>query len=586
MPASASASARLPEDLITRLSSATDDGEAKLMALRELKNQIIGSRTKKLSYVKLGAVPSVVSILADGSSNSLLVQSAAAIGSFACGFDAGVKAVLDAGAFPHLFSLISHSNDKVVDARAHSLKIIYQSKLAPKYDFFQERNMKFLLSLLNSENENVTGLGESIITHSCETSIEQKALSDAGALERLVDLLGGSLCQRDASLESLPPQSHNPGSVSTKDRYPQTRLLACMCLIVVRNTSPSYLQDVGTKTKLILILLELLDGPGLVGDEAAFSFSSLIAEKEDLQKLVFEANVVLNLVTDLLNHDSANVRAAACICLRSVSCSVKNLSAGSFMNEVIVLPLIKLLHGSSTYVQVAALGVISNIVVNFTTPKSAFMQCGGVKQLAQLSKSMESTVRVNAVWALRNLMFLKDHRCKEEIFLELTASTLASLICDPEPSVQEQALGLVRNLVHGCIDSVEYVFADDALILHAVGRQLQTASKAEVLIEQPPPLTLSLPTTLHTSQLRHHPHSSWAYSPTLDASITTTTVAIMPTSILASSYVPISLPASSTLATSTTFVTPFTPTMSTSTITHAFAVKAVPTTTAVSQCLP
>ncbi|KAL7174143.1 hypothetical protein ACSBR2_033405 [Camellia fascicularis] len=121
MPASASASAHRPEDLITRLSSATDDGKAKLKALRELKNQIIGSRTKKLSYIKLGAVPSVVSILADGSSNSLLVQSAAAIGSFACGFDAGVKAVLDAGAFPHLFSLISYSNDKVLLATLWSI---------------------------------------------------------------------------------------------------------------------------------------------------------------------------------------------------------------------------------------------------------------------------------------------------------------------------------------------------------------------------------------------------------------------------------------------------------------------------------
>ncbi|KAF5955139.1 hypothetical protein HYC85_007995 [Camellia sinensis] len=56
-------------------------------------------------------------------------------------------------------------------------------------------------------------------------------------------------------------------------------------------------------------------------------------------------------------------------------------------------------------------------------------------------------------------------------------------ITDPEPSVQEQALALVCNLVDGCIDSVEYVFADNGLILHAVGRQLQTASKAEVLIQ-------------------------------------------------------------------------------------------------------
>ncbi|KAH7860635.1 hypothetical protein Vadar_015911 [Vaccinium darrowii] len=550
MPASSASSAHRPEDLISRLSSAAVDGETKLKALRELKNQIIGNRTKKLSYIKLGAVPSVVSILSsaaaddDASSTSVLLQSAAAVGSFACGFEAGVKAVLDAGAFPHLLSLISHPNSKVVDASARSLKMIYQSKLAPKYDFLQEKNMEFLISLLNNENENVTGLGASIISHSCETNVEQKELSDAGVLKRLLNLLGGSLCERDASLESLATVVKGNSEVVsrflgpesgralravielTKDRYPRTRLLACMCLIAIRNASPSYLQDAGQKTKLMLILLELLDDPGQVGDEAAFALSSFIAEKEDLQQLAFEANVVdslcnhlqkgplqakriegillaladlcsklescrsrllslqvLNLVTDALTHDSANVRAAACICMKSVSRSVKNLSAGSFVNEVIVVPLVQLLDDNSISVQVAALGAISNIVVEFTKHKSVFIQCGVVKQLVQLSKSMESAIRLNAAWALRNLMFVSDDRCKEGIFFELTASTLTSLICDPEPSVQEQALALVRNLVDGCVDSIEYVFLEDGLILHAIGRQVQSALKAEVLVQ-------------------------------------------------------------------------------------------------------
>lgn len=108
------------EDLIGRLSSASP--EIQLKALREVKNQIIGNRTKKLSFLKLGAVPAVVSVLSSVASaqaggeilDSLVIQSAAAIGSFACGFDAGVKAVLEAGAFPLLLRLISHSNDKVI----------------------------------------------------------------------------------------------------------------------------------------------------------------------------------------------------------------------------------------------------------------------------------------------------------------------------------------------------------------------------------------------------------------------------------------------------------------------------------------
>ncbi|OIS99082.1 hypothetical protein A4A49_03655 [Nicotiana attenuata] len=563
MPASASSAPPPPthsrrEDLIGKLSSSSTD--TKLKALRDLKNQIIGNRTKKLCFLKLGAVPLITSILSSSSSaagtagsacagdivelnDSLIIQSAAAIGSFACGFDDGVKAVLDAGAFPLLLRLISYPNDKVVDAAARSLKFIYQSKLAPRYDFLQGNNMTFIWSLLNSENENVTGLGASIITHSCQTSLEQKALSDSGVLKKLTYMLGGSVTQTDASLESVATiLKGNPDVVSkftepenggaletitelTKDKSARTRLLACICLIVIKNSAPSCLQSLRIKTKLILILLELLEDDQ-VGAEAPFALSSLIAEKEDLQLLAFEANVIdklvnhlrrgplqsrrfegilialanmcsrlercrdrllsleaMKLVGDALSHDSGEVRAAACICLKNVSRSVKNLSAGLFMNESFVVPLVRLLVDDLTFVQVSALDAISNIVVDFLAHKTMFMQCGGVKQLVQLSKSMDSTIRVKAVCALRNLIFLVNNKCKEEILSELTQLTLRSLICDPEASVQEQALALVRNLVDGPLDSIQHIFAEDALLLHAVGQQLQSASKAQVLIQ-------------------------------------------------------------------------------------------------------
>ncbi|XP_072092260.1 uncharacterized protein [Arachis hypogaea] len=516
------ASASSSDHILDRLASS--DGEVKLKAVREVKNQIIGNRTKKLSYIKLGAVPAVTAAIADADSDdSLIVQSAAALGSFACGVDAGVRAVLDAGAFPHLIRLLSASDVKVVDAAARSLRMIYQSKLAPKYEFFKEENIDFLRSLLKSENENLTVLGAGIVIHSCETNDEQNKLCCAGILEKLISLLDGSLSQRDASLESLAAIIKNdPEVISkfvdlhsgralssvielTKDRFPRTRLLACLCLICVKNSSSCYLQDIGTKTKLVYILLELLDDSGQVGDEASFAFSSLIADKEDMHKLAFEANAidkfcstlqkhplppkrlegvflalgnlcskleccrssfislqVLDLVVDALTHDDTIVRAAACVCLRSVSRSIK------------------LLSDHSTNVQVAALGVISNIAIGFSLHKSVFMQYGGIKELVQLTKSMDSSLRLNAIWALRNMVFHADKICKEVIFVELTASAIASLICDPEPSVQEQTMGLVRNFVHGCIYSVEYAFAEDGIILDAILRQLQKSSKVEI----------------------------------------------------------------------------------------------------------
>jgi len=51
----------------------------RVRALREIKNQIIGNRTKKLLYLRLGAVPAVVAALAEpGASPAALVQAEAA----------------------------------------------------------------------------------------------------------------------------------------------------------------------------------------------------------------------------------------------------------------------------------------------------------------------------------------------------------------------------------------------------------------------------------------------------------------------------------------------------------------------------
>lgn len=476
--------------------------------------------------------------------DSIVIQAAAVIGSFACGLHDGAKAVIHAGAFDLLLNLMNHPNHKVVDAVARALKLIYQSKFAPKFDFFQEKSIEYLISLLNNENENLTGLGASIITHSCQTNSEQKVLSDTGATERLLVLLRGSLAQRDASLESLASIFKDNREVTstfvgpgngkmlrdivdlTKDKCPRTRLLACILLIIIRNADPSYLQEIGVKIKLIEVLFDLVHDSGQVGDEAPLALSKLISDNEEEQKLVFDANGVdrlcdcfskyqsqprrlegiflaladlcskleccrsrflaikgLNLVVEALGHDRAEIRAASCICLRNVTRSIKNLSAREFMNETLIHLLLQRLCDNSYYVQVAALGAINNIVVDFMPYKAVALKSGVVKLLIGLSQSMDSVIRLNSVRALRNLMFLVNCKCKQEILLELSLSTLTSLICDSEASIQVQALAIVCNLVDGSIDSIEYVLAEDNLLLNAVKRLLENGSKDEVLVQ-------------------------------------------------------------------------------------------------------
>jgi hypothetical protein len=65
---------------------------------------------------------------------------------------------------PALISEEDKPDKKVMDASARALRMIYQSKIAPKFDVNNGENMDFLLSLLSSENENVTELAATIIS--------------------------------------------------------------------------------------------------------------------------------------------------------------------------------------------------------------------------------------------------------------------------------------------------------------------------------------------------------------------------------------------------------------------------------------
>lgn len=82
-----------PQEIVDRLSS--QDAETRLRAVRLLKNEIIGSKNKKLLFIRLGAVPHVVGVLNGQAEAALLVQAAAALGSFAYGIEEGVQAVVD-----------------------------------------------------------------------------------------------------------------------------------------------------------------------------------------------------------------------------------------------------------------------------------------------------------------------------------------------------------------------------------------------------------------------------------------------------------------------------------------------------------
>lgn len=213
-----------------------------------------------------------------------------------------------------------------MEACARSLKMIFQSTLAPKSDMFQGQRMGLILELLNSENDSVAEVAASVLARCCETNDHQQALGEAGGLQSLVGLLSGSLKKREAALDALAAITRgnkqlssalinmdNGQSLATimtlvKDKSSRTRLLACMCLSNIGKASPSsYQQEWDIRASMLATLVKLFDEPGQVGEEAPGVLADLVGNNEELQKKAFEVNAIEKLA-EFLQKDPASAK--------------------------------------------------------------------------------------------------------------------------------------------------------------------------------------------------------------------------------------------------------------------------------------
>ena len=109
--------------LLEKLQSPESSG--RLKAVRCIRDQVIGNRSRKLAYLKLGVVERLVELLSDPDGESLIrINCAATVGSLAYGIEDGLRAVLASGGVAQLIQLLSSLEERVVEAGVRALKMV------------------------------------------------------------------------------------------------------------------------------------------------------------------------------------------------------------------------------------------------------------------------------------------------------------------------------------------------------------------------------------------------------------------------------------------------------------------------------
>eukprot|EP01135_Chromosphaera_perkinsii_P005385 Nk52_evm66s343 gene=Nk52_evmTU66s343 len=509
------------EEVVENLTSL--DEQIRLDSVRKIKNAVIGNKTKKISYMQLGAIPKLIEILQGDDQADMLIQAAAALGSFACGTEQNVYALVNSNAVAPLVKGLSHSNKKVVEACARSLKILYQSRIPPRELIINEGGTVRLLIGLLQKGDSTSESAGSILARCCENKEHQEAVANCGGIEGLVELLDcPNPKAQESALDALASLSYQNVDLSArivstkahigtqllgliKDKRNHIRLLGSSCLsnlfkcgVIPNKQQEIMLQVLPTLVKLCdemvdipiraqapLVLSHLIeeheelqkaacevdavnklskyfsvaninqDQIIMLRRAALLALSSLCLKREESRKLVIEAKILPHVIASL-EHPDVNVREAACQCTRSLSRSVKNLRT-SLVDAGAALPLFQLLSDSSVRVQAAASATLCNIVLDFSPMKKTVMEQGAVSKLVTLAQSMDYTLRLNSVWALKNLLFQADSAVKEHVMEKLGYDTLLGLLEDEQVNIREQALTLLRNLAYGGQEDIEKV---------------------------------------------------------------------------------------------------------------------------------
>ncbi|KAI5477426.1 Armadillo repeat containing protein [Pseudohyphozyma bogoriensis] len=180
---------------------------------------------------------------------------------------------------------------------------------------------------------------------------------------------------------------------------------------------------------------------------ALLVIACIAGNRSDTYKQHILSAKLLPTLVDSLSHPSAGVRAAACHCLRGVARSV-NVLRTSLVEMGAARPIYNLLRdGEDLLVQIMALTVVSNLVLEFSPMRQVLLSYGCVPRLCKLARHPDTTLKINALWAIKNLSYQSSSAFKSTIANDLGWSYLGDLIGDTNPEISEQGLGILRNIV-------------------------------------------------------------------------------------------------------------------------------------------
>ncbi|KAG6868809.1 hypothetical protein C0993_010107 [Termitomyces sp. T159_Od127] len=125
----------------------------------------------------------------------------------------------------------------------------------------------------------------------------------------------------------------------------------------------------------------------------------------------------------------------------------------------------------------AGLAVVCNLVNNFSPLCPVLLEDGLVERLVEIMGYDEPLLRINALWALKNLLYRSELDLKKRVMKEVGWSRVLGFLDDPDIGIREQALNVLSNLTED-EDGVQFVTTEvrEDVILNHIANALKSAN--------------------------------------------------------------------------------------------------------------
>ncbi|TIB07318.1 hypothetical protein E3P92_04074 [Wallemia ichthyophaga] len=212
--------------------------------------------------------------------------------------------------------------------------------------------------------------------------------------------------------------------------------------------------------------------------------AALALHLDELRTLIVDAHL-LKAIAVSLQHKAKGIRGSAAQCIRALSRSVGVLRT-SLVDSGVELTLLSIISNDEENERnkVIALMALANLVCGFSPLKQKLIQNGGVKILVKLTYSKSHKVRLNTLWAIKNMVFAASTELKRFICDQIGYNHFKKLLNDSNSEVVEQVLFVLRNLVtrEGDINLVCSGFGGEDKFLEIIEHKFQT-NQVEILLQ-------------------------------------------------------------------------------------------------------